>query len=145
MSFPEIRTLVPHSGHMVLLDRVITADTESLSAEVNIRSDSMFYEGEGVGAWVGIEYMAQAIAAYAGYVAQMNGDSVKVGFLLGTRRYECMRPYFSLGDQLRIEVKHLFQAENGLGSFECTIHRENELLASATLTVFQPENIQEFL
>src|SRR5688572_26717078 len=97
MNIPDISSLVPHARPMVLLDRVICADEESLSAEVSIRSDSLFCTAEGVGAWVGLEYMAQAVAAYAGYVAHLRGEAVKIGFLLGTRRYDCNRPFFSVG------------------------------------------------
>ena len=63
MSIPDIRSLLPHSGPMVLLDRVIAADEESLCAEVRIRENSLFCNADGVGAWVGLEYMAQAIGA----------------------------------------------------------------------------------
>ena len=121
MNIPDIRSLVPHAGRMVLLDRVISADEESLCAEITIRSDSLFCTTEGVGAWVGLEYMAQAIAAYAGYVAYLRGEAVKIGFLLGTRRFECNRPFFSIGTRLQIHVKRVFQSENGMGSFECRI------------------------
>ncbi len=66
MGMPDIRSLVPHAGPMVLLDRVISVDEDSLLAEVRIRSDSLFCNIDGVGAWVGIEYMAQAIGAWRG-------------------------------------------------------------------------------
>ena len=88
MGMPDIRSLVPHAGAMLLLDRVVSADADNLLAEVRIRSDSLFCNGDGVGVWVGIEYMAQAIAAWAGYIARSRGEPVKLGFLLGTRRYE---------------------------------------------------------
>ena len=92
MVMPDIRSLVPHAGSMVLLDRVISVEENSLCAEVGIRSDSLFCNADGVGAWVGIEYMAQAIGAYAGYRARLRGEPVKIGFLLGTRRYESRAP-----------------------------------------------------
>lgn len=138
MSMPDIRALVPHSGPMVLLDRVIAADEESLCAEVTIRSDSLFCTATGVGAWVGLEYMAQAIGAYAGYIAYLRGEAVKIGFLLGTRRYECSRPFFAIGTRLQIYVKRIFQSENGMGSFECRIEDGGDRLAEVTLTVYQP-------
>jgi len=141
----EVRSLIPHAGPMVLLDRIIHADEKSLSAEVTIRSDNLFYEKEGVGAWVGIEYMAQAIAAYAGYNAKQRGESVKVGFLLGTRRYESHCTYFIPQQVLQIYVHHILQTDNGLGSFECAIRDGDTQLASATLTVFQPDNLNHFL
>ena len=138
MNIPDIRSLVPHAGPMVLLDRVISADEESLCAEITIRSDSLFCTTEGVGAWVGLEYMAQAIGAYAGFIAYLRGEAVKIGFLLGTRRFECNRPFFSVGTHLQIHVKRVFQSANGMGSFECRIEDGGDQLASATLTVYQP-------
>jgi predicted hotdog family 3-hydroxylacyl-ACP dehydratase len=145
MGMPDIRSLIPHAGPMVLLDRVISVDEDSLLAEVCIRSGSLFCSGGGVGAWVGIEYMAQAIGAWAGYTAQLRGEPVKLGFLLGTRRYECRRPIFLLGSVLRVHVQRLFQNENGLGSFECSIDNEEGRVATATVTVFQPTNVDDFL
>src|SRR5262245_24932646 len=145
MGMTDIRSLLPHAGSMVLLDRVISVDEDSLLAEVCIRSDSLFCNGSGVGAWVGIEYMAQAIGAWAGYTAQLRGEPVKLGFLLGTRRYECRHPLFVLGSVLRVHAQRLFQSENGLGSFECTIDNEEGRVATATVTVFQPTNVDDFV
>jgi predicted hotdog family 3-hydroxylacyl-ACP dehydratase len=142
---PDIRSLVPHAGPMVLLDRVISVDEDSLLAEVRIRSDSLFCNTDGVGAWVGIEYMAQAIGAWAGYTAQLRGEPVKLGFVLGTRRYDCSRPIFILGSLLWVHVLRVFQDENGLGSFECAIDSEEGRVATATVTVFQPSNVNDFL
>ena len=145
MAMPDVRSLVPHAGPMVLLDRVISADGDKLLAEVRIRSDSLFCNADGVGAWVGIEYMAQAIAAWAGYTARLRGEPVKLGFLLGTRRYECSRPIFVLGSLLQVHVRRVFQDENGLGSFECYIDDEQGRVATATVTVFQPHNVNDFI
>jgi predicted hotdog family 3-hydroxylacyl-ACP dehydratase len=147
MRLPAIATLVPHAAPMLLLDRVVAVDAETLCAEVTIRPDSLFYGTHGVGAWVGIEYMAQAIAAYAGYHAQQRGEPVKIGFLLGARRYECNCAWFAAGDRLLVEVQQLLQAENGLGSFSCTIRESStqQQLAQATVSVFQPHDAKAFL
>ena len=147
MSLPDIRTLVPHSGQMVLLDRVVSADTDDLCAEVRIHAGSMLASADGVGAWVGIEYMAQAIAAHAGWLALQRGEQVKVGFLLGSRKYEARVPQFALGEVLHVHVHRVLQAENGLGAFECRIDIAGgmQAAASATVTVFQPDNVNQFL
>lgn len=149
MNLPDVRSLLPHSGAMVLLDRVLSVDRESLCAEVTIRRETVFYDSDGVGSWVGIEYMAQAIAAHAGYLSSLRGDPVKVGFLLGARRYECSRASFPLGSVLKISVQKILQAENGLGAFECRIEDNQDptcaALAVATVTVFQPESVDDFL
>lgn len=147
MSFPGIGELVPHSGAMVLLDRVLSADAENLCAEVTIHAGSVFYDAPsaGVGSWVGIEYMAQAIAAHAGYLARLAGAPVKIGFLLGARRYEAQLPLFVDGSVLHVHVQQALQGENGLGAFECRIEMAGAVLAQATITVFQPEDAKQFL
>ena len=144
-TLPAIRDLLPHSGTMVLLDRVLEVGAEDLCAEVLIRPDSLFANADGVGSWVGVEYMAQAIAAYAGYAARQRGEPVKIGFLLGTRRYEAAVPCFPIGSVLRVQVQKILQADNGIGSFECQIHHAQRQLACATITVFQPTDAAGFL
>ncbi|HXV48563.1 MAG TPA: 3-hydroxylacyl-ACP dehydratase, partial [Candidatus Binatia bacterium] len=62
-----------------------------------------------------------------------------------TRRYECSRPIFVLGSVLRVHIQRLFQNENGLGSFECRIDGAQGVLSTATVTVFQPPNVDDFL
>lgn len=140
-----IADIVPHAGTMSLLDMALEGDADSLLAQVTIQADSLFFDGEGVGGWVGIEYMAQAIAAWAGWHARLRGEAPKVGFLLGSRRYDCARPSFRLGEVLRIEVKQQFQADNGLGQFACRIEIAGETVASAALTVFEPQDAKAFL
>ncbi len=147
MNWPDIATLVPHAKPMLLLDRVAHIDDDSLCAEVTITPDSLFHGPQGVGAWVGIEYMAQTIAAYAGYHGRRRGEAVKIGFLLGARRYECQCGWFASGSTLLIEVQQLLHADNGLGSFSCTIKDKisQRQLAQATVSVFQPLDARAFL
>lgn len=146
-TFPDIGLLVPHDGQMILLDRVLATGSDSLCAEVTIGPDTVFFDGTGVGSWVGIEYMAQAIAAHAGYGALLRGEEVKIGFLLGARRYQCSEPAFLLGSVLHVHVQHVLQGENGLAAFECRIEHAagGAPIATATITVFQPDNVNEFL
>ena len=138
MEMPDIRTLLPHSGPMVLLDRVIAVDDESLCAEVRLHGESLFCINGAVGGWVGLEYMAQAIGAYAGYRARRHGEPVRIGYLLGTRHYDCKQPSFRAGSRLRIHVKRIWQSAQGLASFDCRVEDQNNVLASAQLTVYQP-------
>jgi predicted hotdog family 3-hydroxylacyl-ACP dehydratase len=143
--WPDIRTLVPHAAPMLLLDRVLAASEESLAAEVVIRAGSIFCGEDGVGGWVGVEYMAQAIAAHAGYLALRRAEPVRIGFLLGTRRYDCRRPVFHVASVLRVEVVRLLISDNGLGSYACRIDDEQGEVATATVSVFLPADAEEFL
>ena len=137
MTLPDIRDLMPHSGPMVLLDRVIAADDESLCAEVRVRANSLFFVDGAIGGWVGLEYMAQAIGAFAGYRSRLRGEPVRIGYLLGTRHYECKQPGFVLGSRLEIYVKRVLQSQDGLAAFDCRIEDETGMVASANITVFQ--------
>lgn len=140
-----IAELVPHSGAMCLLDRVIDAGDEYLIAEVLIPADGLFGDGSGVGAWVGIEYMAQAVSAWSGWRARGHGGAPKIGFLLGSRRYVSNVPRFAAGRRLQIDVRRQFIADNGLGQFDCRICDGDEVIATAALNVFEPDDPEAFL
>jgi predicted hotdog family 3-hydroxylacyl-ACP dehydratase len=142
--FP-IADIVPQADSMSLLSRAVEGDDTSIVVEADITPDCLFHEGPGVGGWVGIEYMAQAIAAWAGWRARLRGEPPHIGFLLGTRRYECSRPYFRSGETLRIEATQLLWADSGLGQFECSIAVDGEQVANAALTVFEPPDAAAFL
>jgi predicted hotdog family 3-hydroxylacyl-ACP dehydratase len=142
MTLPNVRDVVPHSGRMMLLDRVVAADADSLTSEVTIRADALFARAEGVGAWVGVEYMAQTIAAYAGARATRQGEKTKIGFLVGTRRYSCNVPYFPLGATLRIVVRREAEGDDELGSFMCSITGDG-IEADAAVTVFRPHDLSQ--
>ncbi|KAF0813792.1 hypothetical protein IGB42_01471 [Andreprevotia sp. IGB-42] len=137
---------VPHSGRMVLLDRVCAASANAMTTEVTIRTDSPFIENDAVGSWVGIEYMAQTIAALAGWEARERGDSVKVGFLVGTRRYDSKVPAFTLGSVLTITAIREFQADNGVAVMDCRISApDGQTLVEAQISVFQPDDLHDYL
>jgi predicted hotdog family 3-hydroxylacyl-ACP dehydratase len=145
MDTSDIRQFVPHAGLMCLLDRLLASGDTWLEAEVTIRPDSLFCNGECVGAWVGIEYMAQAIAAFGGVRARSQNQAVKIGFLVGTRKYQSEWPVFPVGSQLRIRVEQEYAADNGLSVFQCRLHCAQAEVASAAITVFQPEDPAAYL
>ncbi len=145
MDTTDIRQFVPHAGLMCLLDSILAQGDTWLEAEVTIRPDSLFCDGESVGAWVGIEYMAQAIGAFGGVRARQQNQAVKIGFLVGTRKYESSWPLFPVGSCLRVRVDQEYEADNGLSVFQCRLDCEEVAIASASITVFQPVNPEDYL
>lgn len=131
-----VRELLPHDPPMVLLDRIVSYADSTLVAEVDIGEDSMLCGDGGVPGWVGIEYMAQAVAAHAGYQARLEDKEPKIGYLLGTRVYKTSVPVFPIGATLTIHIESLF-VDMGLGAFACRIDI-GETVASATINVYQP-------
>jgi predicted hotdog family 3-hydroxylacyl-ACP dehydratase len=131
-----VADLIPHTGDMVLLDRIIDYDEQSLTAELVVRGDGLLGDGETVPAWAGIEYMAQTIAAYAGVMARRANESIRLGFLLGTRHYSSNVAAFKVGSTLTIRVKKIIQ-DDSLGVFECRIQGA-DVEVKANLNVYQP-------
>ncbi|MGP5323116.1 hotdog family protein [Vreelandella titanicae] len=139
----DIAPYVPHRYGMCLLDTLLAVGEEHLHASVTPQRDDLFATHDGIPGWVGLEWLAQAIAAWAGIQAVAGGDKPKIGFLLGTRRYQCQAPFFSFDQPIRIEVELNFRADNGLGAFHGRLFdANNQPIANATLNVFQPETRQ---
>jgi predicted hotdog family 3-hydroxylacyl-ACP dehydratase len=121
---------------MKLIDALIAYDEGKSVARVDVRPTSAFFENGGVPAWVGIEYMAQTVAAHAGFAARRRGEPPAVGFLLGTRSYESRVGSFPNGSRLTIEVAPLW-TDAGVAAFDCTIALD-ETLAKAVLNTYVP-------
>lgn len=145
-AFPPIEDLVPHADGMLLIDRIVGAEGETVRSETTIRADSIFFQsGCGVPAYVGFEFMAQTISAYDGLRRRKNGKKPAIGFLLGCRKYNAARPFFTEGEMLTTEATSIL-GEEGMASFECRILDESGgELASATINVFRPTDPEAFL
>lgn len=134
-----IAPYVPQTRGMCLLERIVAVDDDSLEAEVTPTADGIFAHEGGVPAWVGVEWMAQAAAAWAGWQAAARSEAPAVGFLIGTRRFETLSERFATGATFRVAVRLDFRADNGLGQFHGEIRdRDDTRLAQGTLSVFQP-------
>ena len=129
---------VPHRGAMNLLETVAHCDDERIEARVRVPADGLFMGADGVPAWVGIEYMAQAVAAWSGARARTGGGSPRIGYLLGSRRYEAAVPAFEVGAELQVFAQCELMGDNGLGMFDCRIEQHGRVLASGRLSVFEP-------
>ncbi len=140
----NIADVVPHSKTMSLLDELVEYDSHSLTAQVTITTESCFTTTAGVPSWIGIEYMAQAIAAYGGTTNLSKGRDINIGFLVGTRKYTCNQAHFPLGETLTIQVTKELEGDNGLNTFSCTIIGES-IDAKANINVFQPDDVDAFL
>src|SRR5258707_6077248 len=119
-ALPPTAGLLPHRPPMILLDEVVSWDGTTLAAALTIRPDTLFLEAEGVPAHIGIEYMAQTCGAFAGAQAVDAGREVRIGFLLGTRRYVAHRPWYRLGERLTVTAS-LVYADDSMANFEVRI------------------------
>ena len=104
----SVAELVPHSGNMSLLDEIVDYGENWLKASVQVSRDSMFLEEQGVPASVGIEYLAQAIAAYSGVQERKGGGKPKLGFLLGVRKYLSSTDYYTFSLKCRLKMDLMY-------------------------------------
>ncbi|MDY0248671.1 MAG: hotdog family protein [Pseudomonas sp.] len=143
LSWP-LAELLPHAGDMILLDSIERCDEERIVTHLQVRSGGLFNQADGsYPAWLGVELMAQSIAAYAGVRAKRRGDKIELGFLLGTRKYQCNVARFPLGAQLQIEAICSLEDDSGMGVFECYL-RGADIYVEARLNVYRPPNVASY-
>lgn len=140
-----IAAVVPHRGRMLLLEELLAHDEDSVAVAASVSAEHPFAAEDGVPAWVGIEYMAQAISAWAGCRALLRGEAVRIGFLLGARRYHADPQPFAIGTRLRIEARREIFGDNGMGLFSCRILAAGVERARAQVSVFEPPDPAAFL
>ncbi|WP_404439633.1 hotdog family protein [Stutzerimonas chloritidismutans] len=140
-----VAELLPHAGDMVLLDAVEVFDAESIETRLQVKPSGLLSLPDGsLPAWVGIEIMAQTVAAFAGCHARQAGLPVELGFLLGTRSFQCNVEHFPAGSLLRIRAIRSLQDDNGMGVFECHLDGPG-IHAEARLNVFRPPEVASYL
>ena len=137
--------VLPHRYAMLLVEEV-SYGPDYGQAALTVHADSAFCDGvDGVPAWVGIEYMAQAISVFSGVEQLQRGSEVKIGLLIGTRRYESEVPVFPIGTRLNIIARLKDREDEGISMFACEIHDDQRVLARGDIKAYRPENIRAFL
>jgi predicted hotdog family 3-hydroxylacyl-ACP dehydratase len=135
-----IGELLPHGPAMTLIDCILSHDETLTVTSAAVTERNPFFDGAGVPAWIGLEYMAQTIAAHAGLAARLRGEVPVVGFLLGTRAYSSKVSAFSVGATLKIEVAPL-ASEGGFAAFDCSIVIER-VVATAVVSTYVPSGAE---
>ncbi len=147
MNIPPVEEVLPHKGTMILIDGILDYGEDFLKSWVDIKHQNHFKNRNGeIPSWIGLEYIAQTIGAFAGVKARGSGKPVKIGFLIAARKYMINYPMFRSDQKIRIEVK-LKYTDNILGAFNCRIEDYNTKTewVKSLVRVYQPENIEEFL
>ena len=147
----HIAPLLPHSGHMVLLDCITEYGDDYLHAIAHVGEKHILLQAGSLPVLAGMEIMAQGIAALAGCHAHNRGEPVRLGFLLGTRKLNLFADTIAVGTQLSIQVHASTQDGTGFGVFDCALRwtdapasaraqlPSDGLLVQAALNVFSPK------
>lgn len=148
----DTASLLPHSGRMVLIDRITRYGDDFVEAGAQIKPDHILLAGGILPYTAFIELMAQAVGAYAGIQARKNARPVRLGFLLGSRKLEIFAQSVPVGTHLLATAHMSIQDAGGMGVFDCELRwtdapetssgtlPSDGILARASLNVYSPEH-----
>ena len=158
MNYKSVESYLPHSGEMVLIDEIIEVGADFIITKTIIKNHAIFCESlESVGessescgessesqslafpTYKAIELMAQSLGIFR--ALNEKGSGSKLGFLLGARRFEILRPF--IVSEARTKVVVSMQDSSGMGVYDCDIFEGEKLVARASISALNPSN--EFL
>lgn len=140
--YPAIAELVPHSGPMVLLDVMTEWAPGEATCTMRVRRGMPFVKEGAFDAVALVEPMAQAVAACLGYEALQGGEGVRVGMIIGCRRFRFEVDAIPVGEELVVAARRT-RGSDTLSHFECETRRGGEVIATATLTLYHAEKPPE--
>lgn len=139
VSKTEIRTLIPHSGLMCLLDEVTQWDDRSITCTSNTHRDPanpLRREGR-LSAVHAFEYGAQSAAVHGGLRARSAGEIAPPGYLAALRDARLHVAFLDdIELPLHISAKHLF-GDGANTVYECRISAGNIPIAEGRVTIIQ--------
>ncbi len=138
----QVAPLLPHSGDMVLLDRISDFGEDFLIAETEIRSDNILIKHGKLATFAGIEIMAQGVATWSGCLATLADEPVRLGYLLGTRKLHIHTQEIPVGSKLQIKIKMSIQDSTGFGVFDSQLIdlTSGKVILEGALNVFSPKD-----
>ena len=135
----EIRTLIPHSGLMCLLDEVTQWDDGSITCVTNTHRDSanpLRRDGR-LSVVHAFEYGAQAAAVHGGLRARSVGATAPPGYLAALRDARLHVVFLDdIGSPLQVCANRLF-GDGANTVYECRVLADNALLANGRVTIIQ--------
>lgn len=138
-----VSELVPHKGKMFLLDRIRDYDLneKSITTEIDITRDNLFYEEElgGVPVWVAFEYMAQSVSALSGIYGRSKGEKPKTGFILSVNGFEADVPVFKQGKTVVVNVQEKIRVDQAV-TFDGVAMVGNKVVVTAKINTVEVDD-----
>lgn len=135
----EIRTLIPHSGLMCLLDEITQWDDGSITCVTNTHRDPanpLRRDGR-LSVVHAFEYGAQAAAVHGGLRARSAGATAPPGYLAALRDARLHVVFLDdIRSPLQVCANRLF-GDGANTVYECRVLADNALLANGRVTIIQ--------
>lgn len=142
--FPDIVDLIPHTGEMVMLHRIVSRHDREVVVAVDLSRPNVMADKTGrIPGYVGLEFMAQGISVAAGLERRARNKSPAIGLVLGARMFQTYTSHFPTDGEIHIHVKQKFM-QDPIAVFDASITLGDQCLAQGEIKVTQPDN-QEML
>ena len=135
----EIRTLIPHSGSMCLLDSVTQWDDRSIVCVTNTHRDpaNPLRRAGRLSALHAFEYGAQAAAVHGGLRARSAGATAPPGYLAALRNARLHAARLDdIDGSLEIFASRLF-GDSANTVYECRVSAGDIVIAEGRITIMQ--------
>lgn len=134
---------------MLLIDELVSHDAHGATCKVTLKENAAFARDGRVPAIVGLEYLAQCVAAFATLHPEPGRDAApnvapskpRIGYLVGVRGLDLAVESFDVGDELLVTVNHVWGSGEG-AQFTGAIEREGQTVVKGTLTVYVPPSVE---
>jgi len=105
-SFYDAKSLIPHSGPMRLIERIIDPNENGVTAEATVRESWPLYRKGEVSSVICLELMAQTMCALSTCL-RGPGAAPGIGLLVGVREVRFFAESIPVGTLLTIRVKKI--------------------------------------
>ena len=140
----EITNYIPHRGKMLLLDKIVSINTEekTLTSEVYIKPTCIFFDSDlnGIPSWVSFEYMAQSISAFS-FASDKRNDP-KPGVILSVSNLISTIPFFPVDSKITITIKEEYKVAE-VFTFNCKAYINENEVVSCKLLVMETDSLEK--
>lgn len=137
----QVEPLLPHSGRMVMLDKITDFGNDFLIAETVAERDCLLVKNGELPTYMAAEIMAQGVAAWAGCKCVKASVPISLGYWIGSRKLKFHVPFITLGHRLQIRIHLSIEDATGFGVFDCSLTDldSGQILIEGALNVFRPQ------
>ncbi|OOF36763.1 dehydratase [Rodentibacter heidelbergensis] len=142
----HLSPLLPHSGKMVMLEKITDFGEDFLIAEMTPTEACLLVKNGKLPTYMAAEIMAQGIAAWAGCQCVKAGLPISLGYWIGSRKLKFHAPLVTLGHRLQIHIRLSIEDATGFGVFDCSMTdlETKQTLIEGALNVYRPQpNLDE--
>ena len=140
MTYPEVKTLIPHRGLMLFTDKIISVEEKTGTVKCTVKKDNIFLRADGtLSPEIYAEMIAQSFGACEAYRRIQKGLTIDGGGYLSNMRDVEVYALAKSGDILTVRTE---KTEECFSTYivRGEVFRGDEKLGTATVYIFMWKN-----